>query len=114
VRSASLAAAAVLLLGSPARAGDVLPDPTRPEIAPPSAASPATAAERFELRAVLIGGARRVAVINGRAVQVGDSVDGAEVLAIDAGRVRIRTPDGERALALAPAVRVEPAEREDP
>jgi MSHA biogenesis protein MshK len=113
VRSASLAAV-VLLLGAPARAGDALPDPTRPELAPAAASQPAAAAERFELRAVLVGGARRVAVINGRAVEVGDSVDGAEVLAIDAGRVRIRTPDGERALALAPAVRVEPAEREDP
>lgn len=112
MRSAGLALA-VLLLGAPARAGDPLPDPTRPELAPASA-EPAAAAARFELRAVLIGEGRRVAVINGRALAVGDSVDGAEVLAIEAGRVRIRTPDGERELALAAAVSVAPAERGAP
>jgi MSHA biogenesis protein MshK len=95
------------MLALAARAAD-LSDPTRPEIAAASPAAPA-AASRFELRAVLIGKGRRVAVINGRALGVGDTVDGAEVLSIDAGRVRIRTPDGERELALADAVNVTPA-----
>ena len=107
MRSPGLALA-VLLLGAVARAGDAVPDPTRPEGA--GAAAPAETTGRLELRAVLIGSLRRVAVINGRAVGVGDRVDGAEVLAIEPGQVRIRAADGERELSLAGAVRLAPAE----
>ena len=111
MRSAALAFAA-LAVAFAAHAADELADPTRPEIAAASPAAAPAAAARFELRAVLIGKTRRVAVINGRALGVGDSVDGAEVVSIDAGRVRIRTPDGERELGLANAVSVTPAGRE--
>ena len=104
MRSAALAFT-VLALALAARAGDELADPTRPEIAALPAA-PAAAANRFELRGVLIGKTRRVAVINGRSLGVGETVDGAEVLSIEAGRVRIRTPDGERELGLANGVSV--------
>jgi hypothetical protein len=109
VRSAALACAA-LLLATSARGGEALPDPTRPEIAVPAAAEPEAAAERLELRAVLIGKGRRIAVINGRALGVGDAFAGVEVLSIEPGRVRVRTPDGERELALAGAVSIAPAE----
>jgi MSHA biogenesis protein MshK len=106
-------ALAVLLFAAVARAQGDLPDPTRPEVAPAAAAEPEKRAARFELGAVLIGSERRVALINGVAVAVGESVDGAEVLAIQPGRVRIRTSEGEQELSLAPAVRVVPAEEED-
>jgi hypothetical protein len=89
-----------------------LPDPTRPEVGPAAAESAAVAA-RFELRAVWIGRGRRVALINGRAVAVGESVDGAQVLSIEPGRARIRTSDGERELVLAERVRVTPAGEEE-
>lgn len=108
MRSAGVAFA-VLALALGARAGVDLPDPTRPEIAAAAPAEADAAISRFELRAVLIGSSRRVAVINGHAVGVGDSVNGAQVLSIEAGRVRIRTPEGERELGLADAVRVTPA-----
>jgi MSHA biogenesis protein MshK len=89
-----------------------LPDPTRPELALPASSERGPAAAGFELRAVLIGSARRVAVINGRPVEVGDWIEGAEVLSIEAGRVRLRTPEGERDLGLAGAVSVKPAGEE--
>jgi hypothetical protein len=107
VRSVGLALALVALSGA-ARAGTDLPDPTQPEIGA-AAAEPETRASRFALRAVLIGPQRRVAVINGSAVGVGESVDGARVLAIEAGRVRIGTAEGERWLELVNGVRAEPA-----
>ena len=75
MRSAALALA-VLALALAARAEDELADPTRPEIAAAAPASPAATAGRFDLRGVLIGKTRRVAVINGRALGVGESVDG--------------------------------------
>jgi hypothetical protein len=111
VRSAALALAGLVLAGS-ARASE-LPDPTRPEIAVPASSERAAAASRFELRAVLIGRGRRVAVINGKPVEVGDRIDGAEVLAIGTGGVRLRTPEGERDLDLAGAVSVRPAAKEN-
>lgn len=110
MRSVGVALALVALAGT-ARGGTDLPDPTRPEVAPAAAAEPEGRASRFALRAVLIGSQRRVAVINGSAVDVGDSVDGARVLAIEAGRVRIGTAEGERWLELVNAVRAEPGKR---
>jgi len=111
VRSAR-SAFALFALALMARAGDAPPDPTRPEVAVAAPTDAPAAASRFELRAVLIGPARRVAVINGHAVGVGETVDGAEVLSIDTGRARIRTPEGEQELELASAVRVRPAGEE--
>lgn len=98
-----IAASAPLL----ARAGEVLPDPTEPALIAPAATSGPAPSVGHALSAVWIGPKRRVAVINGRAVKVGDSIDGASVLSIEASGVRIRAADGEKVLSLASGVRKE-------
>lgn len=88
-----LAAGALLLCAlSPVHAAESLPDPTRP---PASArlATPTTAPDadaKLELRAIFFADDRRFAVVNGRRVATGDRIAGAEVVAIEVDRVRLR------------------------
>jgi hypothetical protein len=61
----------------------------RPFSADPAAQPGArAAAPRFELTAVLLASDRRVAVVNGKAYLLGESVDGAKLVAIEAAAVR--------------------------
>ncbi|MBN1140757.1 MAG: hypothetical protein JXB25_03010 [Deltaproteobacteria bacterium] len=78
---------------SPAGAAEkaALRDPTLPPVSRASLAGgagfdPAS----WKLSATLIGPKRSVAVINGRIAEQGDVIDRAEVVAIQAGRVRLR------------------------
>ena len=52
-------------------------------------------AKSFRLKGVLISGARRTALVNGRPVQEGDRVGGAEILAIEQRGIRIRVDSQE-------------------
>ncbi|NIR58006.1 MAG: general secretion pathway protein GspB [Gammaproteobacteria bacterium] len=80
--------------------GADLTDPTRPPT--PSRAPNETApAQSFHLSSTLIAPGRRVAVINGERVGVGERVDGARVLAIENGRVQLRYRGERRSLSLA-------------
>jgi len=63
-----------------------LQDPTRP-VSFTAAASADTA---LTLESILLGPARRVAVINGKVVAEGDSVAGATIVAINKNSVRLR------------------------
>ena len=76
-----------------------LPDPTRPpqRFNAPADSSPAVA-DNWQLGSILIAPQRRVAVINGRALIVGDQVNGAKVVAIEPGLVRLRR--GSRVIML--------------
>ena len=77
--------------------------PVRDPMRPFGAASPGVAAAakpRFELSAVLISPARRVAIVNGKPYSRGAVVDGAEIVAIDPGVVRLRENGIERELFL--------------
>lgn len=70
-----------------------LRDPTLPPAT--GAPSPGDRGAAFDpgswkLTATLVGSGRAVAVINNRLVGLGEQVDGARVLAIDPGRVRLR------------------------
>ncbi|MDT8439247.1 MAG: hypothetical protein RQ729_09600 [Wenzhouxiangellaceae bacterium] len=68
---------------------DELRDPTRP----PDVQGPTRAGEReprWQIHSVLVAAERRLAIINGRRVRVGDSIDGATVLAIDAVAVELQ------------------------
>jgi hypothetical protein len=47
-------------------------------------------APRFKLTAVLISSARRVAIVNGKPYQNGQTVDGAEVVRIEPNTVHLR------------------------
>lgn len=63
-----------------AMADEILRDPTRPYTAHAGATS---AAPQFAVQAIIVSSERRVAIINGRRVGVGSSVDGATVVAIE-------------------------------
>lgn len=64
---------------TPLLGNETLRDPTRPFSPIVSRRSPV---QKFELQAVFRSSDRRIAVLNGRRVAVGDQVDGATVLAI--------------------------------
>lgn len=87
----SLVAAAALAEELPVR------DPMRPFVADPVAQA-ALAAPRFELTAVVLGAGRRVAVMNGKPYLLGESVDGATIVAIEPRAVRL--DDGGRELVI--------------
>ena len=97
----------------------VLPDPTRPYDRADLSAEP-SAIQSYRLSGTLISPSGRVALFNGSLYREGDWVDGAEILAIEAGAVHIRTAADEltvylgsesaRAQASAPAARSPPAQ----
>jgi hypothetical protein len=72
-----------------------LRDPTRPYKASESftAASP-----RFAVNAIIVSADRRVAIVNGRRVGVGGSVDGAKVISIEKGQL-VLEKNGKRITA---------------
>jgi len=87
----------ILLLSAPTLAGEpvaspqggpeALPDPMQP----PARARPAkrarASAPSWRLQSVLVSPGRRVAVINGRALAVGERIHGARLVAIHPGHV---------------------------
>lgn len=52
-------------------------------------------APRFALTAVLISPARRVAIVNGRPYERGETVNGAEIVRIDADAIHLREHGAE-------------------
>jgi len=84
----------LLALGLPTvcLADEILRDPTRPYS--PKARELA-ARPVFTLNAVIVSAERRVAIVNGRRVGVGDSVDGAMVIAIEKTQL-VLEQDGKR------------------
>jgi hypothetical protein len=96
-RAARLAVLGVTLaLAMPlAVVADDLRDPLRPPVQQqPAAANPVNVNPAdWRLASTLVADGRRVAVINGRVVAPGQSVDGARVLAVSRGEVRLRVGD---------------------
>lgn len=79
--------------------GQQLPDPTaRTSMTGPR--STVAGSTNWVLQSTLIADDRRIAVINGEAVMVGDRINGARVLEIDTYVVRIRTTQGTLELKL--------------
>ena len=84
-----------------------VPDPTQPASAPgaqgetlgPAADTVVPGAAR--LTAIVISRERRVAVVDGRAVRVGDSVGTARVIDIEPLGVKLLGPEGEIVLSIA-------------
>ena len=79
---AAIAALASIMILVPAsgRAEEPLRDPTRPYSAAQDAR---VASPRFVVNAIIISPQRRVAIVNGRRVAVGGSLDGATIVAIE-------------------------------
>ncbi|BBO74769.1 hypothetical protein DSCW_21860 [Desulfosarcina widdelii] len=85
-----VAGAMLLVVGSPVFGGEPLRDPTRP----PATGSGKTIQDgqnplKWRLTATIIGPERRVAVINDRALQIGQNIDGAVLVAVEAGSARL-------------------------
>jgi MSHA biogenesis protein MshK len=99
--AAPLAAVAACVLCAHAVAQ--VADPTRPPDALPAAEgeseTEAPAARR--LTAIVISATRRVAVIDGHTVRVGDAVGAARVVSIEPLEVRLHAPEGEVVLSIA-------------
>jgi len=98
--------AGVMALVAGAVAGE-LPDPTRPpaSLRPASASSTPSvaAATALVLQSVLIGEGRKpTAIINGRVVELGDSLDGQRLVRVFEGGAVLAGPTGPMTLALTP------------
>jgi len=90
------------LLVSPGIAGASgwdLPDPTRP----PSVEAPRGGSE---LQTTLVSPGRKLAIISGRTVGVGDRVGAAVVTDIRPYEVVLKTSSGEKVLRLAPPINI--------
>lgn len=81
-------------------------DPMRPPMAATSRVAP-RAVPAPELTAVIGSAERRVAIVNGRVVRAGDTVDGALIVAVFEGGIRYSRAGAVRELRLpdAPAVK---------
>ena len=78
-------------------AADTLPDPTRP---PNFTAGDSLPEGGMVLQSVLISPARRIAIIGGQAVAVGDRIGEAQVVAINEQEVTIREGKDTRTLRM--------------
>jgi MSHA biogenesis protein MshK len=81
-----------------------LRDPTRPPAASGKSVAGKGGASGWILQSVLISPERRYAIINGEVVAIGGSVAGAELVAVAAERVTLRTQEGLRVVHLFPDV----------
>jgi MSHA biogenesis protein MshK len=80
--------------GALATAGELV-DPTRPaDVMPLMIGDVNGSGGTFELNSVLISPERRIAIVNGIRVKRGDQIDGAEVVEINPGVVRLKA-EGE-------------------
>jgi hypothetical protein len=77
-------------------------DPMRPfgNVAAAAGAAVAASAPRFALTVVLIAPTRRVAIVNGKPYAQGETVDGAEIVAIEQDAVRLREHGAELVISL--------------
>lgn len=71
-----------------------LVDPTRPPDRVPDAAAPAPEAASERLQSILVSESRRLAVIDGTRVGVGDRIGAARVLRIDRDSVLLEDAEG--------------------
>jgi len=101
-----VAFAAWCSVGTPAFAEDALaslPDPTRPSFVQGDGAEGVAAGQHgLVLQSVLISPQRRLAVINGRTLSVGERIGNATVAAIWPHEVVIQRSSGEVTLRLVP------------
>jgi hypothetical protein len=102
VFKAALVVFSTLLAVAGAVAADEPPirDPMRPFGRGSAAGAAIAAAPRFALTAVLIAPTRRIAIVNGKPYSQGESVDGAEIVAIEQGAVRLREHGADLVVSL--------------
>ncbi len=97
-----------LCLGSPAKAAESLPDPTRP----PSLAATVVQSDKAQrqagasqgLKSIRISPGQRSAVINGRTVEQGGRIGNEVLVEVRASSVLLQGPQARRVLELYPGV----------
>lgn len=96
----------ILMLASSAFVGlaqaQPLADPTRPPAEGPADRGREEARAPSRLQSVLISSRRSVAVIDGRAVQLGERLDGARVVSIEPAQVTLQRGSVRERLTLLP------------
>ncbi len=97
-------AALVCAVTASMAASQTLRDPTRPPAMSAKGAAGKIEPSGWILQSVLISPERRYAIINGEVVPIGGSIAGAELVAVSAERVTLRTRDGLRVVHLFPDV----------
>lgn len=75
-------------------------DPMRPFGRGSAGGAAVAAVPRFALTAVLIAPTRRIAIVNGKPYSQGESVDGAEIVSIEQGAVRLREHGADLVISL--------------
>lgn len=114
---AALCALAALLAGSSASQAALaqpLGDPMRPPATPgpsPAQAAGEAAPAAARLQSVLISPGRRVAVIDGRVVRLGERIGDATLVAISESQVVLQRADARETLKLNPGVEKKPVPR---
>ena len=101
---ASMLLAAACMAAAPMAGAQAMRDPTRPPAASTGSVVGRTEPSGWILQSVLISPERRYAIINGEVVAIGGSVAGAELVAVAAERVTLRTQGGLRVVHLFPDV----------
>jgi MSHA biogenesis protein MshK len=104
IRSAVMLIALSCLGSASAAIAQGLRDPTRPPFGGGKGVSTKFNSSGWNLQSVLISPERRYAIINGEIVAIGGSIGGAELVAVAAERVTLRTRDGLRTVRLFPDV----------
>jgi MSHA biogenesis protein MshK len=110
----ALAALAAGSSASRAALAQALADPMRPPAVPgpaPAEAAGDSAKAAARLQSVLISPGRRVAVIDGRVVQLGERVGDARLVAISESQVVLQRASGRETLKLNPVVEKNPVPR---
>jgi MSHA biogenesis protein MshK len=103
-RHASIPFAVVCMAVVSTAVAQELRDPTRPPALSAIGVAGKTEQSGWILQSVLISPERRYAIINGEVVPLGGSIAGAELVAVAAERVTLRTRDGLRVVHLFPDV----------
>ncbi|HXA47765.1 MAG TPA: MSHA biogenesis protein MshK [Burkholderiaceae bacterium] len=98
-----LIALMVLMLGQGVMAEE-LRDPTRPPVGIGQTPADAGVPAEPELQSILISPSRRIAIISGKTVQVGDKFGDARVAAINSSEVVLKTGKNLRVLKLYPSL----------
>jgi MSHA biogenesis protein MshK len=104
MRATTTLLALACIAGASLSTAQTLRDPTRPPATGGKGGATRSEPPGWVLQSVLISPERRYAIINGEIVQIGGSIDGAELIAVAAERVTLRTRQGLRVLRLFPDV----------
>jgi MSHA biogenesis protein MshK len=102
------------IAASGSAAAENLPDPTMPSTGGYVAQSRATVASGPTLQSVMISPSRRVAVISGQAVKLGEKYGDSQVVKITESEVVLQNESGSQTLRLYPGVEKKLTSRTEP